>query len=102
MARAATFWDQGSNDGKKPLSDEGWQKLFDQADRYGMRGAYSPKNQFPGSPWTQTREPTKEELMAKLEPLPRKVLADWNSLKKIVERHSEILEKRWMKKTKKK
>ncbi|KAL2075053.1 hypothetical protein VTL71DRAFT_8833 [Oculimacula yallundae] len=100
--RPLSYWDQGPDVGTKPLSNEGWMKVFDSADKYGFRGAYHPRNQFPGSPWTPTWRPTKEEFVGKLEPLVHKVLADWNTLKKIVERHGETLEKRWMKKTKKK
>ena len=68
----------------------------------GMQAAYNPKNQFPRSPWTPTWKPTKDELVKELNPLAEKVLADWNTLKGLVERYSDVIEKRWMKKTKKK
>ncbi|PVH81924.1 hypothetical protein DL98DRAFT_530682 [Cadophora sp. DSE1049] len=63
---------------------------------------YNPQNIFPGSPWNPTWTPNAVEPQGKVQPLSAKVLADWKKLQKIAERHSDVLEKRWMKKTKKK
>lgn len=72
-----------------------------EADRLGMKGAYNPKNVFPGSPWMPTRFPKPEEVREEVRAISEKVLMDWRVLKEIVERHSELIRKRWVKKTRK-
>ncbi|KUJ07127.1 uncharacterized protein LY89DRAFT_601789, partial [Mollisia scopiformis] len=56
----------------------------------------------PGSPFTPREFPEPAEVQRRAKAGSEKVLSDWNTLRKIVERHAEVLEKRWVKKTKKK
>ncbi|KAF4628292.1 hypothetical protein G7Y89_g9859 [Cudoniella acicularis] len=67
--------------GRMPTNEEEYKELSRQMDDLGLKGAYNPINLFPGSPYTPSLNPTPYE---------------------IVERYSEVLEKRWVKKTRKK
>ena len=67
-----------------------------------MKGAYNPKNVYPGSPFPPSPEPTAAEVRQQPKYGSQSVLEHWDTLRKIVERHAETLEKHWMKKTRKK
>lgn len=85
--------------GNNPAGDREVREMINQMVRLGLKGAYNLKNVFPGSPFMPSSMPTEKEVQTKSTILSKKVLADWNTLRKIVERHHDVLEKRWAKKT---
>jgi hypothetical protein len=91
-----------TKNGRMPTTQEEMVEMMKQMDDMGLKGVYNPTNIFPGSPFAPSSYPTPEEVRQKVAHGTQKVLSDWNTLRKIVERHAETLEKRWIKKTKKK
>jgi hypothetical protein len=87
---------------KYPTNPKDFKEFARQMDALGLKGAYNPKNVYPGSPFMPTSEPTAAEVRQQAKYGSQKVLEHWDTLRKIVERHAETLEKRWMKKTRKK
>ncbi|KAE9366427.1 hypothetical protein N431DRAFT_351887 [Stipitochalara longipes BDJ] len=88
--------------GKMPSSRHEVAAMAQQMDDLGLKGAYNPKNHYAGSPFTPSSFPKPAEVQQQAKHGSQRVLADWRILRKIVERHAETLEKRWMKKTQKK
>lgn len=85
-----------------PTNSHDFKDFVNQMDDLGLKGYYNPKNAYPGSPFTPSSFPTAEEVQKEAKFGAERVLSDWNTLRNIVERHSETLEKRWVKKTRKK
>ncbi|TVY91154.1 hypothetical protein LAWI1_G003284 [Lachnellula willkommii] len=91
-----------ARDRTTPMSDREYLDTVKKMDYLGVKGYYNPKNIYPGSPFTPSSEPSPEEVRKQAKFGSERVLSDWNTLRKIVEKHSEVLEKRWAKKTRKK
>lgn len=85
-----------------PETKQEMDEMVEQMNEMGLKGWYHPANCYPGSPFTPSELLEPEEAQKRARYGSEKVLSDWNILRKIVERHAEVLEKRWMKKTKKK
>ncbi|TVY81496.1 hypothetical protein LSUE1_G004095 [Lachnellula suecica] len=98
-----TDWavEMGKN-GNMPSTTKDFTEMIKQMDKLGLKGIYNPKNVYPGSPFTPSSFPTAPEVQQRARSGSEKVLHDWNLLRRIVERHSDVLEKRWAKKTRKK
>jgi hypothetical protein len=91
-----------AKNGRMPATNKEFAEMAKQMDDRGLKGAYNPKNLYPGSPFEPSSFPSAKEVRQQAKSGSQKVLSDWNMLRKIVERHHEVLEKRWVKKTKKK
>jgi len=91
-----------AKNGRMPATDKEFAEMAKQMDDWGLKGAYNPKNLYPGSPFEPSSFPSPTEVRRQAKSGSQKVLSDWKTLQKIVERHHEVLEKRWVKKTKKK
>lgn len=91
-----------AKNGRWPTTDEDFKEMVKQMDFLGLKGPYHPKNAYPGSPYMNCRRPTAAQVRKEAKFASERVLSDWNTLRKIVERHAETLEKRWTKKTRKK
>ncbi|QSZ29954.1 hypothetical protein DSL72_004472 [Monilinia vaccinii-corymbosi] len=88
--------------GRMPQTQDELKEMSKQMNRLGLKGAYNPANLYPGSPFTPSSKPKPDEVREKARSSSQKILAGWNTLRKIVELHADILEKRWMKKSRKK
>ncbi|KAJ8059290.1 hypothetical protein OCU04_012254 [Sclerotinia nivalis] len=88
--------------GRMPESRAEIEEMTKQMNNMGLKGAYNPANVYPGSPFTPTSKPKPEEVREKARSSSQKILLDWNTLRKIVELHADTLEKRWIKKSRKK
>ncbi|KAF7871772.1 hypothetical protein EAF04_003879 [Stromatinia cepivora] len=77
-------------------------EMAKQMNNMGLKGAYNPANVYPGSHFTPTSKLKPEEMREKARSSSQKILSDWNTLRKIVELHADTLEKRWIKKSRKK
>ncbi|TVY44381.1 hypothetical protein LOCC1_G003492 [Lachnellula occidentalis] len=89
-------------DRTKPMSHQEYLETMEKMDYMGVKGYYNPKNIYPGSPFTPSSEPSPAEVRKQAKIGSERVLSDWHTLRKIVEKHSVVLEKRWVKKTRKK
>lgn len=88
-----------AQNGNMPSNDREVKDMIAQMDRLGLKGAYNPKNHFPGSLFMPSAFPSPKEVQEKAERLSQKVLSDWDTLQKIAERHHVVIEKRWLKRT---
>jgi hypothetical protein len=102
MAPGTNWAFEMAKNGRMPASDQEFADMAEQMDAMGLKGAYNPKHMYPGSPFAPSVYPTPAEVRQQAKTGSQKVLSDWDTLRKIVERHAEVLEKRWVKKTKKK
>jgi hypothetical protein len=82
-----------------PTTQADFEDFAMQMDAIELKGAYNPKNVYPGSPFMPSSEHTPAEVRQQAKYGSQRVLEHWDTLRKIVERHAETLEKRWMKKT---
>ncbi|KAE9988063.1 hypothetical protein EG328_000533 [Venturia inaequalis] len=67
----------------------------------GLRGAYDPLNVYPGSPFLPSRTLKYDAAVKEVRAHSQSILSQWSTLRQIVERHHEVLGKRWNKKSKK-
>ncbi|PMD34550.1 hypothetical protein L207DRAFT_588074 [Hyaloscypha variabilis F] len=91
-----------AKNGRLPTTDSDFKEMVQQMNYMGLKGPYHPKNQYPGSPYMNCRRPTAAQVRKEAKFGSERVLSDWNILRKIVERHAGTIDKRWMKKTRKK
>jgi hypothetical protein len=85
-----------------PTGDYAIAAMTQQLNGLGLNWPDNPQNPSSGSLFTPGPSPTPAEIRQQAKDGSQKVLQDWDRLRKIVERHAETLEKRWMKKTRKK
>ncbi|KAF7870198.1 uncharacterized protein EAF02_009388 [Botrytis sinoallii] len=78
MAPQTTDWAVEMAKGRMATTKDEYEEMHNQMSRMGLKGAYNPANVYPGSRFTPSSKPTPEEL------------------------HADTLEKRWMKKSRKK
>ncbi|KAF7895768.1 uncharacterized protein EAF01_009730 [Botrytis porri] len=78
MAPQTTNWAVEIAKGRMATTKDEYEEMNNQMSRMGLKGAYNPANVYPGSRFTPSSKPTPEEL------------------------HADTLEKRWMKKSRKK
>ncbi|TGO08047.1 hypothetical protein BTUL_0229g00150 [Botrytis tulipae] len=88
--------------GRMATTKDEYEEMNNQMSRMGLKGAYNPANVYPGSRFTPSSKPTPEEVREKARLSSQKILSDWNTLRTIVQLHADTLEKRWMKKSRKK
>lgn len=74
---------------RMPSSPEELQEMIKHMSRMGMKG-------------TPSSQPKPPEVREKARSSSQKILSDWNTLQKIVELHADLLETRWIKKSRKK
>ncbi|KAE8443360.1 hypothetical protein EG329_001918 [Mollisiaceae sp. DMI_Dod_QoI] len=102
-SRGGTDWAiEMSKNNRMPATKDEMVDFIKQMDELGLKGAYNPKNTYPGSAFTPSSLPKPEEVRQQAKYGTERVLSNWETLRKIVERHAEVLEKRWIKKTRKK
>ncbi|TGO44513.1 hypothetical protein BCON_0505g00060 [Botryotinia convoluta] len=102
MAPQTTDWAVEIAKGRMATTKDEYEEMNNQMSRMGLKGAYNPANVYPGSRFTPSSKPTPEEVREKARLSSQKILSDWNILRTIVQLHADTLEKRWMKKSRKK
>ncbi|KAF7920988.1 hypothetical protein BELL_0534g00060 [Botrytis elliptica] len=102
MAPQTTDWVVEMAKGRMATTKDEYEEMHNQMSRMGLKGAYNPANVYPGSRFTPSSKPTPEEVREKARLSSQKILSDWNTLRTIVQLHADTLEKRWMKKSRKK
>lgn len=61
----------------------------------GLRGAYDPSYVYQGSPFLPSRSLKYDAAAKEVRTHSQSILSQWNTLQKIVERHHDVLGKRW-------
>ncbi|KAF5875509.1 uncharacterized protein Bfra_003963 [Botrytis fragariae] len=85
MAPQTTDWAVELVKGRMTTTKEGYEEMDKQMSRMGLKGAYSPANVYPGSPFTPSSKPTPEAVREKARLSSQEILSDWNTLRATVQ-----------------
>jgi hypothetical protein len=67
-----------------------------------LKEACNPKNPYSGSPFTPSSFLNQDKVRQRAKASSQRVFSEWTTLRRIMERGPEMLEKQWMKNTRKK